>query len=139
MSDTIANLRHAPAAGIVLGTPRQILRAEGAALLIAAIAAYSALDAGWLLFAALFLAPDLFMLGYAANTRFGAAIYNLGHSTIPPLALIGLGWIAATPLVMALGLVWLAHIGFDRLIGYGLKYGDAFKHTHLGDPFPAKG
>ena len=28
-------------------------------------------------------------------------------------------------------LIWLAHIGMDRLLGYGLKYPSAFKDTHL--------
>ena len=49
-----------------------------------------------------------------------------------PTALAGLGWWQGRPLVLALGLVWLAHIGADRLLGYGLKYGDNFQHTHLG-------
>jgi hypothetical protein len=60
----------------------------------------------------------------------GAAIYNLGHSTIAPLALCVLGWVVS-PVTAALGLIWLAHVGFDRMAGYGLKYGDAFRHTHL--------
>jgi hypothetical protein len=32
----------------------------------------------------------------------------------------------------ALGLLWLAHIGMDRAFGFGLKYPDSFRHTHLG-------
>jgi hypothetical protein len=46
--------------------------------------------------------------------------------------MVGVGWWQARPLVLALGLVWLAHIGVDRLLGYGLKYNDNFQHTHLG-------
>lgn len=32
----------------------------------------------------------------------------------------------------AVALIWLLHIGFDRAIGYGLKYPSSFKETHLG-------
>ena len=39
---------------------------------------------------------------------------------------------------MALALVWLAHIGLDRLLGMGLKYNDRFAHTHLGDHADAR-
>jgi hypothetical protein len=59
-------------------------------------------------------------------------LYNLAHSTALPAAVAGLGWWQGRPLVLALGLVWLAHIGADRVLGYGLKYGDNFQHTHLG-------
>ena len=78
------------------------------------------------------LVPDLFAAGYLGRTRLGAHLYNLAHSTALPAGLAGLGWWQGRPLVLALGLVWLAHIGADRLLGYGLKYGDNFQHTHLG-------
>ena len=77
------------------------------------------------------LVPDLFAAGYLGRTRLGAHLYNLAHSTLLA-ALMGLGWWQGRPLVLALGLVWLAHIGADRLLGYGLKYDDNFQHTHLG-------
>ena len=32
---------------------------------------------------------------------------------------------------LAVGLVWLAHIGIDRALGYGLKYPTHFEDTHL--------
>jgi hypothetical protein len=31
-----------------------------------------------------------------------------------------------------MALIWLAHIGMDRMLGYGLKYSGGFKDTHLG-------
>jgi hypothetical protein len=114
-------------------TPRLILQAEGAALFSAAAVAYAVQAANWWLFATLFLVPDVFMLGYLHNTRTGAAIYNLGHSTLIPLATFAAGWILSTEIVQAIGLVWLAHVGLDRMLGYGLKYPDAFKHTHLSE------
>jgi hypothetical protein len=116
----------------VTGTPRLILRAEGAALLAAAAIAYAQTGQPWWMFAALFLAPDVFMLGYLAGPRAGAAAYNLAHTTIMPAALVAAGLALSMPLALAIGLIWLAHVGFDRLAGYGLKYPTAFRHTHLG-------
>lgn len=78
------------------------------------------------------LVPDLVMVAYLAGTRLGAHMYNVVHSTPLPAALVGLSWWQHDRLALALALVWLAHIGMDRLMGYGLKYGDHFQHTHLG-------
>jgi hypothetical protein len=72
------------------------------------------------------------MIGYLGGTRLGARLYNLGHSTPLPAATVAIGWWQDKSLVVALGLIWLAHIGLDRLMGYGLKYDDHFQHTHLG-------
>jgi hypothetical protein len=116
--------------GTTTGAPRLILQAEGAAYLTVALLAYAQTGTGWGLFALLFLVPDVTMLGYLRGPRLGAAIYNLGHTTLLPMLLCLWGWLAS-PMIWSLGLIWLAHIGFDRMIGYGLKYGDAFKHTHL--------
>jgi hypothetical protein len=101
--------------------------------LAAAVTAYAALGGNWWLFAGLFLAPDLFMLGYLRGPRMGAAIYNLGHSHVTALAVVALGWVWAMPVVLSVGLIWVAHIGFDRAMGYGLKYARGFKATHLSD------
>jgi hypothetical protein len=80
------------------------------------------------------LLPDLFMLGYLRGTRVGAAVYNLGHSYPLPAAMSLTGAVWHHPLTLALGLLWLAHIGMDRLARYGLKYDVSFQHTHLGGP-----
>jgi hypothetical protein len=97
------------------------VRLESLALLVLLVIVYWQRDAGWLLFAALFLAPDLAALGYLAGPRIGAIGYNLGHSLVGPVALGALGLLAATPLPVTLALIWAAHIAFDRAIGYGLK------------------
>lgn len=117
--------------GRVTGAPNLILRAEGFGVLAASVWAYGALDASWWLFAGLLLAPDLAMLGYLRGPRVGAAVYNAAHTYLGPLAVLGIGAAAAAPLATALGLVWAAHIGMDRAVGYGLKYPWAFKATHL--------
>ena len=121
-----------PAPAVVTGTPRLLLRFEGAAVLAAAVAGYAHFGPGWGLFALLFLVPDLSMLGYRAGPRIGAASYTAGHSYLAALALAGPVAALAQPLALSLGLIWIAHIGFDRMLGYGLKYGTAFGHTHLG-------
>ncbi|WP_304219059.1 DUF4260 family protein, partial [Phenylobacterium aquaticum] len=79
-----------------------------------------------------FLVPDLSMLGYLLGRRAGAVSYNLAHSYAGPAALGAAGIIQSQPLMTALALVWVAHVGFDRMLGYGLKYATGFKHTHLG-------
>ncbi len=114
-----------------LFTPRPILQTEGAALFAISLYAFAQTGASWWLFAALILTPDLMMLGYLANPRLGAALYNLAHTTVLPLAMLAAAYITATPVPLAISLIWLAHIGMDRMVGYGLKYPDAFKHTHL--------
>ena len=103
-------------------------------LLAGSLIAFSATGQPWWLVPLTILLPDLLMAGYLRGTRVGAHLYNLAHSTVLPAALAGFGWWQAKPLVLALSLVWLAHIGADRLLGYGLKYGDNFQHTHLGQP-----
>ena len=109
-----------------------ILRAEGLALGCAATALYATTGVSWWLFAPLALVPDLFMAGYALGPRIGAAIYNAVHSTLAPLTLAALAYGWGATIVLAVALVWLAHVGFDRALGYGLKLPEGFRHTHLG-------
>jgi hypothetical protein len=116
----------------VAGTPLRLLRLEGAALLIIAIILYAQAGASWWLFAALVLAPDVSFIGYLAGPRAGAFAYNTAHATIGPLALALVGQLAPSPMCTAVALVWLVHIGADRMLGYGLKYGAGFGATHLG-------
>lgn len=128
MSSDIAR-HHSPSVG---GWPLWLLRIEGAELLGVAVVLYGEWGGSWGVFAALFLAPDLAFVAYAAGPRRGAAAYNLLHTTTLPL-LLGMAALAAgRPAPAALGLIWLAHIGFDRMLGYGLKYGSGFGNTHLG-------
>jgi hypothetical protein len=119
--------------GAVTGAPLRVLRAEGLVLLAAALTAYVwALDEPLWLVPLLLFAPDLLMVGYARSTRAGAALYNLAHS-YPAPALVGAAALAGSaPRWEAVALVWFAHIGMDRALGYGLKYDDSFTHTHLG-------
>ncbi len=122
--------------GAVTGSVRGWLRAEGLAALATAGVLYAGTGRGWGLFALLFLAPDLSFAAYAAGPRVGAAAYNALHSYVGPLALLLLaraaGPGAGVSALLSVAYVWAAHIGFDRLVGYGLKYPNAFGDTHLG-------
>ncbi|WP_414684757.1 DUF4260 domain-containing protein [Methylosinus sp.] len=121
-----------PASGSVLGWPKLLLRLEGAALMAAALFAYFGLGADWRLLAWLFLFPDLSMAFYLAGPRIGAIAYNAAHTTIIPFAVLGAGVYLGQGLMISIALIHLAHIGFDRMLGFGLKYGAAFGDTHLG-------
>jgi hypothetical protein len=115
----------------MLTKPRWLLRLEGAAILFSTIILYAQGHFRWWLYAVLFLAPDLSMLGYLANVRVGAAVYNFAHTFAGPLSLLAIGLILPAPQVFPYGLIWLSHMGFDRMLGYGLKYPTQFKDTHL--------
>ena len=125
------NADAAPDDGLGLARPAILLRGEGAVLFVLAVALYASLDASWLLFAVLALAPDLSALAYLSGPRVGAMSYNLAHWAAIPgvLALAGLAADGETALAVAL--VWFAHIAIDRALGYGLKYPVSFKQTHL--------
>ena len=123
-------------AGAVIGGPRALLRVEGLVILLAAAGAYAQFGEGWGLFAALFLVPDLALLGYLLGRRQGAAMYNAAHATIGPAVLIAAGALGNSPLALDIGLIWMAHVGLDRALGFGLKYASGFRHTHLGSLGP---
>jgi Domain of unknown function (DUF4260) len=115
----------------VLARPAAMLRVEGATMLVGSVLLYWMNGESWWLFALLLLAPDLSMLGYLAGPRVGAVAYNAFHSYPLPAALGIFGVLAGAPLAVSVALVWFAHIGMDRLMGYGLKYLMGFKDTHL--------
>lgn len=113
--------------------PRILLRIEGAVVLVGALLFYRELGASWLLFAVLFLAPDLAILAYLRpDARIGAVVYNAVHTYLWPGLLYLAGFVAASTGLMSVGLAWAAHIALDRAIGFGLKYPTAFRDTHLG-------
>ena len=113
------------------GDVRFHLHANGAAILAAAVVFYARSDHSWGLFAAVIFAPDLFMLGYLIGPSAGARIYNAGHSLFIPAGCIALGELLGVPAAVAVGIIWTAHIGLDQLFGYGYKYPQGFKVTHL--------
>jgi Domain of unknown function (DUF4260) len=131
MSSAHTDVENCAANGTVTGAPKIILQLEAAGASAAAVTAYAWNGGGWLMFALLFLVPDFSMLGYLGGRGLGAAIYNLGHTYMLPAALAAYGLYQSQPLALDIALIWIAHIGFDRLLGFGLKYQTAFWHTHL--------
>jgi hypothetical protein len=131
MSSADADIASHAGIGTVTGAPKIILQVEATGVLAAAVIAYAWNGGGWLMFALLFLAPDISMLGYLGGRRLGAGFYNLAHTYALPAALAAYGLYQAQPLALDIALIWIAHIGFDRLLGFGLKYQTAFRHTHL--------
>ena len=80
----------------------------------------------------LFFSPDISMLGYLINSRVGAYTYNLFHHRAVAILIAAVGLFIASNLITAIGILLFAHSSFDRMLGYGLKFEDDFKHTHLG-------
>ena len=119
-------------AGDVRGVPRLLLRIEGASLLTCALVGYAWVGQSWWLLAALILLPDLSMVAYLAGPRMGAASYNAAHTSVAPFLLLAASVALGSHAVAGLALIWLAHIGLDRAVGYGLKYASGFGDTHLG-------
>ena len=121
-----------PAAGIVTGGVRILLRLEGLTLFAGMLLLYWIWGGSWWVFVIMFLAPDLSFIAYLADPKIGAVVYNAAHSYMAPVALLTAGFAAGEPLVLSIAMIWLAHIGIDRALGYGLKYQTGFGFTHLG-------
>jgi hypothetical protein len=119
--------------GFVKSWPKALLQLEGACIFGTTIWAYSRLGQSWWTFAGLLLLPDLGMAGYIANTSAGAVLYNSVHTETPPILLLCTALARSNNALAGVALSWLAHIGMDRMLGFGLKYGTGFGHTHLGN------
>jgi hypothetical protein len=118
--------------GAATGGVRALLRLEGVVLFAGMTLLYALWDGSWWVYAILFLAPDLSFAAYLAGPKAGAVVYNAAHSYLLPVALMTAGLAMASPLVLSIAMIWLAHIGIDRALGYGLKYQAGFAFTHLG-------
>ncbi len=108
-----------------------LLRFEGGVVAALAIWFYATQLENWWLFAALILLPDISAIGYLANKRIGAICYNVTHSYISPVAVFGVLFFLGQKEIAYFMVVWIAHIGVDRFMGYGMKYDDNPKRTHL--------
>jgi len=128
MSETITTSE----TGAATGGVRTLLRLEGVVLFSGMTMLYALWDGSWWVYAILFLSPDLSFAAYLAGPKVGAIVYNAAHSYLAPVALMTAGLAMASPLILSLAMIWLAHIGIDRALGYGLKYRTGFANTHLG-------
>jgi hypothetical protein len=125
-----ANSRRVLRCGM-LKKPALLLRIEGSLLFAVSILCYRETHASWILFAALLLVPDVSMVGYLANAKIGATIYNAVHTLAAPLLLLAYAIATQHAALFPYALIWTTHLGVDRMLGYGLKYPTQFKDTHL--------
>jgi Domain of unknown function (DUF4260) len=110
-----------------------LLRLEGLGVTAVTALLYARTGVSWWLFIAIWLVPDVSMLGYLAGPCRGASIYNAMHTYVGPAALGLCAYLLHANIVaLAVAITWANHIGVDRLLGYGLKYGEGFGFTHLG-------
>jgi Domain of unknown function (DUF4260) len=124
---------NASSGSIYVTRPDVLLRLEGLLALVVGCVAYQYLyPHHWGLFALLFLVPDISLLGYLRPaSKTSAAFYNLVHCYVLPFALGLLAWERGGVLGGQLALIWIAHISFDRCLGYGLKFPESFRYTHI--------
>jgi hypothetical protein len=111
---------------------KTILKLEDIAELTLSIFLFAQLDFAWWYYPALLLLPDLSMIGYLVNTRIGAALYNVFHHKGLGIAIGMIGFLLSNQALMLAGVILFGHSAMDRVFGYGLKYSDDFKNTHLG-------
>lgn len=111
--------------------PRLLLRLEGALFAALALWLYVRLFGTWQLFLLLILAPDLSFAAFLAGPRAGSTAYNLAHTYLLPAALFGAGALGGRTTLVLAALVWTAHIGVDRLLGFGLRYPSGARESHL--------
>ncbi|MCW2665293.1 MAG: hypothetical protein JWN57_255 [Frankiales bacterium] len=117
----------------VSGQPLRFLRGEGLVLFAASLAVFfGGLDEAWWLVPVLLFLPDVAIIGYLRSSRAGALAYNLAHSSPAPALVGGLALLSDSAVGQGVALIWFAHIGMDRALGYGLKYDSTFNDTHLG-------
>lgn len=110
---------------------KYILQLEGAAILSLAIYLFAKSNGSWWMFGLLLLSTDLAMILYLFGLKIGTFSYNLVHNYILPVGMVIFGLHFANELAVQLSLIWFAHIGMDKMVGYGLKYSTGFKHTHF--------
>jgi hypothetical protein len=108
------------------------LRAEAVAVLALSCVFYGRTGAHWWLFAVLFLVPDIAMVFYWLSQEAGSTAYNTVHCCVLPLLLVVLAIASERRVLLPFAIIWIAHIAFDRMLGYGLKYPGSFRETHLG-------
>ena len=112
-------------------TINKIVRIENGCAFAISFYIYMLLDFPIWLFFVLLLVPDITMIGYVINKEIGAVVYNFGHSLISPLVILLSYFYFSKDYLLMISIIWIAHIFMDRLLGFGLKYGDSFNKTHI--------
>ena len=132
MTTSPATLADSSAPVVLPARITMLLRLEGLAVAAVSALLYARTGASWWLFAALWLAPDLSILGYFLGPCRGSRVYNTAHTYTLPATLAVCGLILHADSLLPFALIWANHIGVDRMMGYGLKFSNGFDWTHLG-------
>lgn len=111
---------------------KNLLKLEQIALFAFSIFLFCHTEFAWWWFPLLLLVPDLSMIAYLGGPKLGAVVYNIVHHQALALAVLCVGWQFGNEICYFAGIILLGHSSMDRIFDYGLKYPDAFKHTHLG-------
>lgn len=113
---------------------KNVLKLEEAAMFGISIYLLTLMDIklAWWLYPILYLAPDVAMIGYLANNKIGATLYNIGHSKTLAIIIAIIGFIISNDALLISGIILFGHSSMDRMFGFGLKLNTGFKHTHLG-------
>ncbi|MFP2996755.1 DUF4260 domain-containing protein [Spongiivirga sp. MCCC 1A20706] len=111
---------------------KSIVKIEELAMFLLGVFMFNQLDFAWWHFVVFFLLPDIGMLGYAVNPKFGALCYNIFHHKGIALVIYFIGAYSSNQWILFAGIILFSHSCFDRILGYGLKYSDSFNNTHLG-------
>ncbi|MFH5831902.1 DUF4260 domain-containing protein [Halalkalibaculum sp. DA3122] len=111
---------------------KTLVRLEELGMLLLSIVLFSTTGYPWWWFLLLILVPDISMIGYGAGTKVGAFIYNLFHHRGIAVLIYLVGYYLIDSTTQMIGIILFAHSSMDRMLGYGLKHADSFKHTHLG-------
>ncbi|MFL0353846.1 DUF4260 domain-containing protein [Xanthomarina sp. GH4-25] len=111
---------------------RNSLKLEEVLMFVFGVLAFNQLDFAWWWFLVLILLPDVSMLGYLINSKIGAFTYNVFHHKGVAIGVYLLGVYFQNEMLQLIGIILFTHASMDRVFGYGMKFTDGFKHTHLG-------
>ena len=111
---------------------KTIIMFEEIAMFGLALVAFALTDFPVWVFPALLLIPDISLVGYTVNNRFGKILFNIFHHKALAICIFIIGFYLKIDWILLTGIILFAHSSMDRAFGYGLKYSDGFSHTHLG-------
>lgn len=111
---------------------KNIIKLEEMAMFAFSVYALYFLHADWWWYLILLIGPDISMLGYLAGDKAGAICYNLFHHKAVGILITAIGIFSGNWVLDVIGVIIFGHSCMDRMFGYGLKYFEGFKFTHLG-------
>jgi hypothetical protein len=111
---------------------KNLLRLEELCMFALCIYALYTFHVEWWCYLILLFGPDISMAGYLAKNKAGAITYNLFHHKGIAIMLFAAGLLLQNEIMQIAGMILFGHSSMDRMFGYGLKFFEGFKYTHLG-------